>query len=113
MVIIRQNIYTLEKDISVEGIDSNIKSAETDGYGAAVDIGTTTIAVGLFSLNTKKHLANITETNLQTRYGADVMMRIMHANMGKAAILHELVVSQIEDMLERASEGICAVHDIK
>lgn len=113
MVIVRKNVYTPEKDISVEYIDDGIETENTGSYGVAVDIGTTTIALGLFSLSTKKHLANITETNLQTKYGSDVIMRIMHANMGKADILHEIVISQIEDMLERIRKGICISYDIK
>lgn len=107
MVIIRQNIYDTEKEVSASALYSGT------GYGAAVDIGTTTIALSLFSLGDKKHLANITETNLQTKYGTDVMMRIMHANMGKSSMLHKMVTEQVEDMLLSASSGICSTDDIK
>lgn len=113
MVIIRRNIYNPEKDVSAIAAYNDIDTKNTGNYGTAVDIGTTTIALGLFSLDTKKHIANITEINLQTKYGSDVMMRIMHANMGKSNILHELVINQIEDMLEHIRNEICPAYSIK
>lgn len=117
MVVIRHNIYDLEKEVSanidVKNINSDTDTQDAGNYGAAVDIGTTTISLSLFSLSNKKHMTNITETNLQTKYGTDVMMRIMHANMGKAFMLHKIVIRQIEDMLDNASSGICEAKDIK
>lgn len=113
MVVIRRNIYDLKKEVSANNINCDLYIKNIRDYGAAVDIGTTTISLSLFSLDNKKHLANITETNLQTKYGTDVMMRIMHANMGKAFMLHEIVTKQIEDMLDKASSGICEAKSIK
>ena len=106
MVIVRQSIYNQEKDVMALN-NNSISSGYTSGYGAAVDIGTTTIAASLFSLADKRYCGNITETNSQTKLGADVMMRIMNANMGKAGLLHELVINQIEDILLRAGKGVC------
>ncbi len=106
MVIVRQSIYNPEKDVMAVN-NGSILSRYTGGYGAAVDIGTTTIAASLFSLADKKYCGNITETNSQIKFGTDVMMRIMNAAMGKAALLHGLVVNQIEDMLLRSCRGIC------
>ena len=80
MVIVRQSIYNQEKDVMALN-NNSISSGYTSGYGAAVDIGTTTIAASLFSLADKRYCGNITETNSQTKLGADVMMRIMNANM--------------------------------
>ncbi len=71
--------------------------------GIAVDIGTTTVAMTILSLPEKKVIGQISKTNEQTKLGADVMMRIMHTLSGKGDILHEMVITQIEQM---AQEGL-------
>lgn len=111
MVVIRRNMYNPQKDVSAICKDNS--GSNTDGYGIAADIGTTTIAISLFSLVNNKCFGNVTENNSQTELGADVMMRIMHANMGKGIQLQSMITSQIEDMAGRISEGICNVGDIK
>lgn len=68
--------------------------------GIAVDIGTTTIAMTVADIKNGKIIGHLSEINYQTRLGADVMMRIMHARAGKALQLHQMVVSQIERMAE-------------
>lgn len=105
MVIIRPNMYNLEKDVLFERTCDNNCERSTGRLGAAVDIGTTTIAISLFSIDNREFLGNITENNVQTRLGADVMMRIMHANMGKRHILHDMVIEQLENMLESLCAG--------
>lgn len=112
MVVIRRNIYSPQKDVMAASQDSNTVHA-ADGYGIAADIGTTTVAISLFSSGNNKYCGNITENNSQTKLGADVMMRIMHANMGKGTQLQRMVTGQIEDMAGRISEGICNAGDIK
>ena len=55
-------------------------AAEDEGrLGVAVDIGTTTIAVGLVDLVTGEELASATAVNPQTAYGHDVLTRVLHA----------------------------------
>lgn len=107
MVIIRSNPYNQEKEAIITNQDNNICSKYTGCYGIAMDIGTTTIAASLFSLYNKRYCGNITETNRQAKYGADVMMRIMNSNMGKASLLHNIIITQAEDIIERLSNGIC------
>lgn len=70
------------------------------GYGAAVDIGTTTVVVSVFDMELGKAIGSRSETNHQVNFGSDVMMRIMHCTRGKYQILHEKIVSQIEEMIE-------------
>ena len=43
--------------------------------GLAVDIGTTTVVMGLYDLDSGERLAGLQEKNSQTLLGADVMMR--------------------------------------
>ena len=107
MVIIHNNPYNPEKEALVTNQDNNICQEYTGCYGIAMDIGTTTIAASLFSLADRKFCGNITETNMQAKYGADVMMRIMNSNMGKASLLHNIIITQAEDIIERLSSSIC------
>jgi uncharacterized 2Fe-2S/4Fe-4S cluster protein (DUF4445 family) len=50
-----------------------------DSYGAAVDIGSTTVALYLCNLRTGEMLAAESEMNPQIVYGEDVMSRIQYA----------------------------------
>ena len=50
----------------------------TGTYGVAVDLGTTTVVVGLMDLVAGKVLASHAELNAQGRYGADVISRIVY-----------------------------------
>jgi uncharacterized 2Fe-2S/4Fe-4S cluster protein (DUF4445 family) len=47
-------------------------------YGLAIDIGTTTVVVGLVDLNAGRLLGSCAELNGQARFGADVISRIIH-----------------------------------
>jgi len=47
-------------------------------YGAAVDIGTTTVAVSLINMNNGKEMANASAVNAQKRFGLDVLTRITY-----------------------------------
>jgi len=56
--------------------DIKTPAADSDSYGLAVDLGTTTIAVYLCNLNTATVTASISARNPQTLFGDDVMSRI-------------------------------------
>lgn len=49
------------------------------GYGLAVDIGTTTVAMQLYDLSTGKMLSEALGVNAQGSFGADVISRIQNA----------------------------------
>lgn len=81
--------------------------------GIAIDVGTTTIAVSVWSLSKRKHITTVAEKNNQIKYGADVIKRISFACRppltGSSAIvesgpsaLHYCVISQLEKMISRA-----------
>lgn len=55
----------------------SVEEGDTTGncYGAAIDIGTTTVAVYIYDLNTGKLLTTKSALNKQTTYGADVISR--------------------------------------
>ena len=127
MVIIRKSSYNKEKSILYDLKYKNEKDKREDkeedkicsqtetalgaNYGLAVDIGTTTVAVSLFSIDEKRQIGNITETNEQTKLGSDVMMRIMNSLRGMSEHMHDMIVSQVERMIytlinENGCDGI-------
>ena len=78
-------------------------AAPMDGqYGAAVDIGTTTIALGLFDLSTGKCLTRCGIQNPQISVAADVMGRIGAAADGELERLRLLVNGAVDALLSLA-----------
>lgn len=71
-------------------VNNQIKASEED-YGFAVDIGTTTIAISLVELDSKKNLKTYTAVNKQRAYGADVISRIEASNSGKNHLLQNSI----------------------
>ncbi|MDF2988703.1 MAG: ferredoxin [Eubacterium sp.] len=94
---------TLIKDVSMQSADKSrllgVESGDTTGalYGAAVDIGTTTIASYLLDLGTGKRLFVNSLLNPQKIYGADVISRIKHTMDSAEGLeqLHTQIVNAI------------------
>ena len=102
MVIVQRNSYIEEKKAEYNFKDNIESVSDKDSlkrYGAAIDIGTTTVVVSVFDMTTGKLTGSKSETNCQVKYGSDVMMRIMHCGMGKSKLLHDMIISQIEDII--------------
>lgn len=78
-------------------------------YGAAVDIGTTTLALKLYDLQTGSVLAAWGRMNPQRAIAADVMGRISAAMAGQGAYLREQIESALAQMLDHtcADASIC------
>lgn len=73
-------------------------------YGAAVDIGTTTVALTLCRLRDGKVLASSTCENPQRSVAADVIGRIESALSGGLPALQEQITSAIQTLLKEACE---------
>lgn len=71
------------------------------GYGAAFDIGTTTVAAQLFLPEDKRPVAVLGELNRQQIYGGDVISRIVHCNENSVAPSCSLIRTQLNDMLKK------------
>jgi len=91
------------------GIETGDKSDKN--YGAAFDIGTTTVVGYLMDLNSGKQLAVASRTNPQTSFGDDVISRINHANTNLDGLeeLQERVVSCMNDIINE----LCDVSKIE
>lgn len=73
-------------------------------YGAAVDIGTTTIALYLCDLASGEVVASESMMNPQVAYGDDIMSRISYAIENEHGLdaLHKAVIDAVNTLLKRA-----------
>lgn len=73
-----------------------------EGLGAAVDLGTTTVAVYVYSLETRRRVGVISDVNRQQALGADVISRIEYclSHEGGSKTAKELIVGQLNDMIK-------------
>lgn len=76
-----------------------------DSYGAAVDIGSTTVALYLCNLRTGELLAAESEMNPQIVYGEDVMSRIQYTieNPDGLEKLHKAIITTLNKLLKQAA----------
>lgn len=77
-----------------------------ESYGAAVDIGSTTIALYLCDLRTGEVLAAESEMNPQIVYGEDIMSRIQYTIEHEDGLtkLHKAVVDTLNKLLRQAAK---------
>ncbi|MBR5059292.1 MAG: DUF4445 domain-containing protein [Clostridia bacterium] len=107
----------VEGDCSVSTESPGKAVIETDGelpefeleplfekYGAAVDVGTTTVALRLYDRNGQK-LAEKTSLNPQRTYGADVVTRMEACLKGEAAGMALAIRGCIDALASEASES--------
>lgn len=97
-----------EKNILTDVIfPTSFKLFEKEGYGIAVDIGTTTIAAALLDMKTGKLISQKGCHNPQKEYGSDIISRISYANQSEEhykdlhlplrKIIYQMIVSMAED----------------
>jgi Uncharacterized metal-binding protein len=106
--------HTVEADVTLElaqwemtvlGDAEAFAFIPRDGFGIAVDLGTTTIAAQLLDLSTGQVLATRTALNDQARHGADVLSRAGYALAGGATELTSLIREQIGAMGAELAAG--------
>ncbi len=100
--------YAIRGDISVtlptgQRIESQSGATESLAYTEnmcyALDIGTTTLALALVSLDEKKTVRVITRTNPQRAFGADIMSRISYCQTHPQTELHAALADTVEQMI--------------
>ena len=99
----------LKEDITLEipnnigqGLDVVLKPKtieENNGYGVAIDIGTTTIAACIVDLHNGNVLNRVSCLNPQHIYGADVLSRIQSSNDGNLSNLQNLVLIKLRELI--------------
>ncbi|MBR6772826.1 MAG: DUF4445 domain-containing protein [Clostridia bacterium] len=98
-------------EVSLRGNSVSLRDFETQGsqgLGAGIDVGTTTVVCRLFNMENGEELGAKGALNLQRSFGADVISRIgaciNSAESQKA--LSETIRSQIRDMLSSLCERV-------
>jgi uncharacterized 2Fe-2S/4Fe-4S cluster protein (DUF4445 family) len=81
--------------------DTKFDFIPQNGYGIAVDVGTTTLVAQLVDLTTASVLAVETMLNPQVKYGADLISRIQKDLEGHGAQMTDLIQNAIGGMLEK------------
>ena len=108
-----------EGSITVTALDGtmiDIEAGDTESacYGAAVDIGTTTVVCYLTDLRSGRTVDTEARANRQGAFGADVISRISYTteHADGVAALRELIVGQINDMVDSlcTRNGVRARH---
>lgn len=91
-------------DVSVAPEMENVwvASSASEGLGIAVDIGTTTVSLQLYALESGELLAASHALNKQTAYGADVLSRIAYTNEHGIAPLVECIRGQLAAQAQEA-----------
>ena len=98
-------VYYEDELIGVEAGDTKEKL-----YGAAVDIGTTTVVVSLIDLNTGKEIDSETSVNPQKEYGLDVLSRIDFVKRKENGLY--LLQKAIVDCINSLLKNLCHKNDI-
>jgi uncharacterized 2Fe-2S/4Fe-4S cluster protein (DUF4445 family) len=83
-----------------------------EGYGLAVDIGTTTVAGYLCNLHTGKVLATEAMMNPQVAYGEDVMSRIGYATKEKGGLkrLNGTLIKGLNEIADKVTKKVGLKH---
>ncbi len=92
---------------SVEIIRVEAGHVDTPPYGIALDIGTTTVVVGLVDLITGNMVRQAGTFNRQANMGDDVISRIVYTEEEKDGLakIQEVVIETINDLLDEVYEG--------
>lgn len=78
-------------------------------WGAAIDIGTTTVSVWLVDLVSGEVRAQVSEYNQQISRGEDVISRIIYASKNNGSeVLRNLVLETINGLLQQACKRVLA-----
>ena len=98
-----------KREIHAEtGVFENTEAS--DNLCFVLDIGTTTLALALVSLDERGTVRALTATNPQRRFGADVMSRIDYCRKNSVKELQEVLVKEINRMIRTV--GAPGVYDM-
>ncbi|EGW38671.1 ASKHA domain-containing protein [Desulfosporosinus sp. OT] len=106
--VIRADNYSVTATVTDQEIlDLEAGDTRSSLFGAAVDIGTTSVAVALVDLLRGTVLKVVSTENEQTAYGADVISRISFANESKhnAALLQDAIRKTINRLLNELNQA--------
>ncbi|NQT38067.1 MAG: DUF4445 domain-containing protein [Planctomycetes bacterium] len=89
--------------VTADGRLIDFEPGDTTGqcFAVAVDVGTTTLVAMLVDLSTGEELGVVSRLNPQTRFGDDVLTRILHAREKSDGLaeLHGIVLDAVNEMI--------------
>lgn len=110
-VLLGDAVVTLPESGEMQQIETggSTKTESIDplgtGYGAAIDIGTTTIAAKLLDLSSGEEVSSAARINPQTSVASDVMGRIGAALSGELESLKKLISDALSEILAELCTG--------
>ena len=99
-------VETYEKQDILSETGADESGIMTENLCLALDIGTTTLALALVSLDEKKVIKVITATNPQRSFGADVITRIDYCQRNSVKELHDTLVCEINRMTDELGVSV-------
>ena len=96
--------------VSVTGVENTGKPSEN--VCLCLDIGTTTLALSLVSLDSGEVIKTKTASNPQRKYGADVVSRIDYCSKNSPEALQKALVKTIKEMTDELL-GECGLSDVE
>lgn len=91
------------EQIQLEGLGQPVRLRPMPGhYGAAIDVGTTTLALKVFDLHKGTLLGSTASPNPQAAVAADVMGRIGAAISGRSVQLRDMIRNALSALLQEA-----------
>jgi len=96
-----------------EIIDVQLNDTTSHLFGVSIDIGTTSVVLHVYNLNTGELLKTYSSLNMQISMGADVISRIMYAQSSKTGLfeLNQKIIQTINKMLDKADLNITKFKD--
>lgn len=90
-----------------EGFLEGLPGESAEGWGAAFDIGTTTVVGMLWDLKEHRLQKIVSAANPQAKYGQDVISRINYCmeNEGGLQALHQQIVASMNELLTQMTAG--------
>ncbi len=92
-----------ERGEMVSETGADMTGRRTENLCFALDIGTTTLALALISLDEAEIINVITRTNPQRAFGADIMTRIDYCRKNSVKELNHVLITEINKMLAEFS----------
>jgi len=104
--LLREAQYSVRVYLSQEGqcyriVNLSSQKLESDIYGIAVDIGTTTLVMALLDLKTLSTVKEIQANNPQIEIGSDILARIHFASSNNGLeTLRSMLLNALNEMIE-------------
>lgn len=104
------------REIALEPPAARGITGKTPLLGAVIDVGTTTVVVAVFDLETGKRMGSASALNPQHPFGHDVMSRITHVAANGTESMRQPITSAIErllhDVLRKTGQPIARVREV-